>query len=115
MRVLRRDQSAGLHQMRTDLLVPPQRRHAGCGRLGRDERMQLLPERRQVGRSNPLVKGLAFGRTHVYAAIERDRSPSVKPSFARSAISAEDCAWPSVTSGGTAAAPSGSPWHYPPI
>src|SRR3984893_12771721 len=62
--------------------------------------MQLLPERRQVGGRDPLVKGLAFGGSHGYAAIERGRSPSVKPSLARSAISAEDCAWSSGTSGG---------------
>ena len=108
--LLRRDQPAGLHQMRPDLLIAPQRRDARRGRLGGDERMQLLPERRQVGGSDPLVKGLAFGCGHSYAAIERGRSPSVKPSLARSAISAEDCAWSSGTSGGRTAAQSGSLW-----
>src|SRR5690348_4061504 len=93
-----------------DLVVAPQRRHAGGHRLGGYERMQLLPEWRQVGGGDPLVKGLAFGCAHCYAAIERGRSPSVKPSLARSAISAEDCASSSGTIGGRTAAQPGSPW-----
>ena len=105
-----RDQAAGLHQMRPDLFIAPQRRNARRGRLGGDERMQLLPERRQVGGGDPLIKRLALGCGHGYAAIERGRSPSVNPSLARSAISAEDCAWSSGTSGGRTAAQSGSLW-----
>src|ERR1700720_1822585 len=96
--------------MGPNLFIAPQRRNARCGRLEGNERMQLLPERRQVGGGNPLVKGLAFGCGHGYAAIERDRSPSVNPSLARSAISAEDCAASSGTSGGRTAAQFGSSW-----
>src|ERR1700746_189667 len=96
--------------MGSDLLIAPQRRDARRGRPGSDERMQLLPERRQVSRGDLVVKGLAFSCGHDYAAIERGRSPSENPSLARSAISAEDCASLSGTIGGRTAAQSGSLW-----
>src|SRR5207245_8103845 len=108
-------QPARLHQMGSDLLIAPQRRKTRGRRFGSHKRMQLLPERSEVGRRDPVVEGLSLGCAfrygrHGYAAIERGRSPSVKPSLARSAIRAEDCAWSSGTIGGRTVAQSASLW-----
>ncbi len=49
------DQVGRLHQQRADLVVAPQRGHAGRLRLARHQRMQRFPQRREVQRADAVV------------------------------------------------------------
>ncbi len=87
-RLHRADQPARLHQQRPHLaVISPEMRHAGVVRLGGDEMVQLLPQRRQMTRRDAVVKFLPFrsaGRD-LLLAIDRSSAtarlprPAVRP------------------------------------
>ena len=72
LRFLRRDETSGVHQQRTDLVVAPHRGHAGAHRLGRHELREHFPQRRRVLLMKPPIQILALrGRSR--SDVERGR------------------------------------------
>ena len=55
------DELGRFHQQRADLVVAPERGHAGRLRLARHQRMQRFPQRREMQRADALVVVAAFG------------------------------------------------------